>query len=99
MNERIQVKYQLKKILFKECIERITISAREKILNNFIGKIILAKYPEPAPEPEPEPAVFATSKPVKQQAKKSKFYKDFLDKIVHNETIINIEIFNEYLKY
>ena len=34
------------------------ISARQKIINNFKGKIFVIKNPEPKLESEPEPAVF-----------------------------------------
>ena len=59
----------------------LLISSREKIVNNFRGKIFPKKsLNQPGPEPEPEPTVFATVKPTKEQAKRnqSKFCRAFL---------------------
>ena len=75
----------------------LLLSAREKILNNFKTNI----FPTKIVESEPEPTLFATPKPTKERAKKSqpKLCRDFFDKVAHNETNINTEIFNEYSKY
>ena len=63
----------------------LLISAIEKILNNFKGKLFPIKNREPVPEPEPE--VFSTPKPRKEQAKKcqSKFNGDFFDKTAQDK--------------
>ena len=78
---------------------RLLVSAREKIINTFKEKILLTKYPKPEPEQKSELAVFATLKPTKERAKKYGQYKDYFNKIAHDERNINIEIFNEYFKY
>ena len=70
---------------------RFLFRAREKILNNFRGKIFPTKNLDKTatPEPEPEPAVFATPKPIKERTNKStcKLYEDY--KFVNDCTNIN----------
>ena len=80
--------------------EGLLVSAREKIINTFKEKMLLTKYPKPEPEQKSELTVFATPKPTKERAKKyGRQYKDYFNKIAHDERNINIEIFNEYFKY
>ena len=75
----------------------LLLSAREKVLNNFKGKIFPTKNldknatPEwvrkPAPKPEAEPTLFATPRPAKERAKNSssKFYENIWDKIANDK--------------